>query len=162
MAQMKYKLNGEWHNLKIPLIVNNSGNSSAPSDLERVTIKAASTTGSAFPDLSPYVNDLAQIVYMSWIETSITTSGRTKYYYNYNYSYSAALEYIVKSTSPLHLVNGEASNSPPSVRQDAQSIKQSMYKLSGTPAAPCFVNDAGEQSAIPNFIGELIIYYKGE
>ena len=153
MATIKFKHNGTWRNLDIPLnVISNGGGSGALEGLESVVITGTNTRAS-FPDLSPYIEDLGQIQFLYWNDLEEATGGTTEYYYTKEYIYCPSINNNVFGST----ITVKKHNSTMQLFFDDESNK---YILAGnTTAAKLKSIQYGTEKDL-NFIGTIQIYYK--
>lgn len=153
MATIKFKHNGTWRNLDIPLnVISNSGGSGALEGLESVVITGTDTRAS-FPDLSPYIEDLGQIQFLYWNDLEESTGGSTEYYYTKEYIYCPSINNNVFGS----IITVKKHNSDIQLLFDDESNK---YILAGTTTAAKLKSIQYGTEKDLNFIGTIQLYYK--
>lgn len=155
MATIKYKHNGEWKQLQVPLTVvrQTKGN------VEYVAITANGKEQQVITDLTPYISDLAQIELMEWFEAYESTYDDNKEGYHFLYcpQYNAAHRKNVTYKaiespgygSKCYFYGINDSSSP-------------YFTIGGTPEAIKLIYKTGPDDTGIRFNGTLHIYYRRE
>lgn len=157
MAAIKYKHNGEWKELQIPLTIverNTEGNE----ELEHAAITSVKNNQKTIlTDLTPYVTDFAQIELMEWFDFSVNGG---EYAYGYNYLYWPKYNCSIKNDYTYKAASNGAYGVINSLY--GSNSAENSFTIGGTPAAIQLIFAKGRVDEGISFCGTLHIYYRKE
>ena len=155
MAVIKYKdSKGNWADIPLPLTVLESAGGNTGGAVEYVEI-TGSTTSAAFPNLSPYIDDLSQIALMVWTDSADSTGADKRAVTTYIYCPMCS-NYVQTKT-----INTMARSEVGSVSYvQIYSFQDSKERtLTGTAAELNMTNPTNGRVEPAKYVGVINLYY---